>query len=87
MPGWRLTAGNAADIAMGGPLLDVADRVRCLIADKGYDANALRRRLYAEGAQAVMAGRSTRKVPTDCDPIRCRRAACATLLHSSRRTD
>jgi len=37
----RLTAGNVADVSMAGPLMDAAGQVRCLIADKGYDANAL----------------------------------------------
>lgn len=66
----RLTPGNVADITMAEPLLDAAGRVRCLIADKGYDANMLRRRLEAEGAQAVIPGRSNRKVPIDYDATR-----------------
>jgi len=56
----RLTAGNVADLTMAGPLMDRAGRVRCLIADKGYDADALRRRLHGEGAEAVIPGRSNR---------------------------
>ena len=55
---------------MAGPLMDAAGRVRCLIADKGYDANALRRRLQSEGAQAVIPGRSNRKVPIEYDQAR-----------------
>jgi len=66
----RLTAGNVADVTMAGTLMDAAGRVRCLIADKGYDANALRRRLHAEGAEAVIPGRSNRKVPIDYDERR-----------------
>jgi len=66
----RLTAGNVSDITMAGPLMDAAGRVRCLIADKGYDANALRRRLRTEGAQVVIPGRSNRKAPIDCDETR-----------------
>ena len=66
----RLTAGNVADITMAGPLLDAAGRVRCLIADKGYDANALRKRLKAEGAAVVIPGRSNRKVPVDYAAVR-----------------
>lgn len=61
----RLTADNLTDTAMAGPLMDAAGRMRCLIADKGYDANALRRRLYAEGAEAFIPGRSNQKVPID----------------------
>lgn len=66
----RLTAGNVADVSMAGPLMDAAGRVRYLIADKGYDANALRRRLQFEGAQAVIPGRSNRKVPIEYDKAR-----------------
>ena len=44
--------------------------MRCLIADKGYDANALRKRLRAEGAQAVIPGRSNRRVPIEYDEAR-----------------
>jgi IS5 family transposase len=49
----RLTAGNVADVTMAGPLMDAAGRVRCLIADKGYDANALRKRLRCSTATAL----------------------------------
>ena len=66
----RLTAGNVADVTMAGPLMDAAGRVRCLIADKGYDADALRKRLNADGAEAVIPGRSNRKVPIDYDEVR-----------------
>ncbi len=52
--------------------MDAAGRVHCLIADKGYDANALRRRLHAEGADVVIPGRSNRKVPIDYDQVRYR---------------
>ncbi len=44
--------------------------MRCLIADKGYDANVLRKRLHAEGADVVIPGRSNRKVPIDYDEVR-----------------
>lgn len=66
----RLTAGNVADVTMAGPLMDAVGRVRCLIADKGYDANALRNPLRTEGAEAVIPGRSNRKVPIDYDQVR-----------------
>lgn len=55
---------------MAGPLMDAAGRVRCLIADKGYDANGLRRCLHAEGADVVIPGRSNRKVPINYDEVR-----------------
>jgi IS5 family transposase len=52
----RLTAGNVADVTIPEPLLDAVSRVRCLIADKGYDANMLRTRLKVESAQVVSSG-------------------------------
>lgn len=55
---------------MAGSLMDAAGRVRCLIADKGYDADPLRRRLHAEGAEAVIPGRSNRKVLIEYDQVR-----------------
>lgn len=55
---------------MAGSLMDAAGRVRCLIADNGYDANALRKQLHAEGADVVIPGRSNRKVPIDYDEVR-----------------
>lgn len=57
---------------MAEPLMDAAGRVRCLIADKGYDANGLRKRLKAEGTKAVIPGRSNRKVPIHYDENRYR---------------
>lgn len=66
----RLTAGNVADVAVAQSLMDAAGRVRCLIADKGYDANALRKRLHAEGAEVVIPGRSNRKVAIAYDETR-----------------
>ena len=66
----RLTACDIADVTMAGPLMDAAGRVRCLIADKGYDDNVLRRRLQAEVAKVVIPGRSNRKVPIDYDEPR-----------------
>jgi transposase len=55
---------------MAKPLLDAAGPVRCLIADKGYDADALRERLKSEGAEVVIPGRSNRKVPISYDESR-----------------
>ncbi len=65
----RLTVGNVADVNMAEPLLGAGGRVGRLIADKGYDANALRKRLNAEGAEATIPGRWHRKVPIDYDEV------------------
>jgi transposase len=49
-----LTAGNINDISVAAALLDRAGPVRRLIADKGYDANHLRRLLAERQAEAVI---------------------------------
>ncbi len=40
-----LTPGNVADVKAAPALLERAGRMRYLLADKGYDADALRRSL------------------------------------------
>ncbi len=45
---------------MALPLLARAGRLRALIADKAYDANALRNALKAGGAKAVIPSTATR---------------------------
>lgn len=57
----RLTAGNVSDIHVAGDLVAAAGPLKCLIADKGYDANALRNKLRADGARPVIPGRINRK--------------------------
>jgi transposase len=56
-----LTAGNVADVKAAPELLDRAAAARYVVADKGYDADALRRRLRARGTVPVIPGRSNRK--------------------------
>lgn len=46
--------------------------MRWLTAAKGYDADALRRRLTAMGATPVIPGRSNRKAPAAYDKRRYR---------------
>lgn len=57
----RLTPGNVSDIHTAGDLLAAARPLKRLIADKGYDANALRTRLRANGVQSIIPGRINRK--------------------------
>jgi transposase len=56
-----LTPGNVADVKAAPDLLARMGRVRYLLADKGYDADALRRSLRQAGAVPVIPGRSNRK--------------------------
>ena len=49
-----LTPGNIADITVAPALLAALPPRARLIADKGYDANSLRRRLDKSGTEAVI---------------------------------
>jgi transposase len=63
----RLTAGNVSDIRAVDELIHAAGPVHRLIADKGYDANRLRKRLKQDGIKSVIPGRSNRKRPIQHD--------------------
>lgn len=68
-----LTAGNVADIrAMPLLLPHLRKTMRYLIADKGYDANELRRDLREHRITPVTPGRSNRSEPIRYDKRRCR---------------
>lgn len=56
-----LTAGNVSDVKAAPALLERATRMRYLLADKGYDADLLRRSLRDAGAVPVIPGRRNRK--------------------------
>jgi IS5 family transposase len=56
-----LTAGNVSDVKAAPALLKQAGRMRYLLADKGYDADQLRRSLRDAGAVSVIPGRRNRK--------------------------
>jgi transposase len=57
----RLSAGNVSDIRVVDDLLGAVGPLRRLIADKGYDANALRKRLKGDGVKPIIPGRINRK--------------------------
>ena len=57
---------------MAPELLQRAHRARYVLADKGYDADALRRTLRQAGVVPVIPGRITRKRPVRHDRARYR---------------
>lgn len=57
---------------MAETLLAQSQPIKRLIADRGYDANALRKRLRETGAKPVIPGRSSRKRPIQYDERRYR---------------
>lgn len=67
-----LTPGNVSDTTAAGLLLPRAVGARYLLADKGYDANAIRKTLRTAGAVPVIPGRITRKRKIAYDKARYR---------------
>ena len=66
--GFTLTAGEAHDTKGFLTLLRmVGDRIQALIADKGYDSDAIREELRQAGIEPVIPSRRNRKQPADFD--------------------
>lgn len=61
-----LTGGQAADITQGEALIEDLP-TDAVIADKGYDSDALVSRVESGGAEAVIPPRSNRKAPRTID--------------------
>ena len=67
----HLTPGNSSDVKVAPDLIAVAPgRLRRLIADRGYDADTLRRDLRAAGTMPIIPGRRTRRRPIRHDQSR-----------------
>ena len=62
-----VSAGNINDISMARALLRGAGSITGLIADRGYDANSLRRLLAERGVEAIIPSTRSRKsaIPYD----------------------
>lgn len=56
-----LTPGDVSEITVAPALLACAPEARYVLADKGYDADALRRSLRQTGAVPVIPGRNNRR--------------------------
>ena len=61
-----LTPGQAADITQAEPLLEKLEP-GALLADKGYDSDALVARLEARGITPVIPPKANRKSPRETD--------------------
>ncbi len=67
----HLTPGNASDVRVAPDLIAaVPGRLRRLVADRGYDADALRCDLRAAGTMPIIPGRRTRRRPIRHDQSR-----------------
>ena len=62
-----LTGGQAADITQAIPLMQDIGSTGALLADKGYDANALLDWLGQRGIAAVIPPKANRKEQRSCD--------------------
>ena len=62
-----LSPGNINDISMAEALIQAAGPFRRLLADKGYDADHLRRRLAERGAEVVIPSTTSRRAPIPYD--------------------
>lgn len=60
--------GNSHDITVAHALIDKAGSFETLLADRGYDADHLRKRLADGGVKAVIPARSRRRNPSSHDP-------------------
>jgi transposase len=63
-----LTGGETSDYLAVPVLLDMlVAKPRALLADKGYDSDAVRERLLVHGILPVIPPKITRREPTSCD--------------------
>jgi transposase len=64
-----LSAGNTNDITLAATLVRAAGPIRRLLADKGYDADHLRKLLAAQGTEAVIPSTTSRRAPIPYDVV------------------
>lgn len=64
-----LSAGNTNDITMAHALIEAAGPFRKLLADRGYDADHLRKRLDERRVEAVIPTTTSRKQPIPYDVV------------------
>ena len=62
-----LSAGNTNDITMAQALVEAAGPIKRLLADRGYDADHLRKRLRDLNAEAVIPTTTSRRQPIPYD--------------------
>jgi transposase len=62
-----ISAGNINDMTMAPALIKAAGPFTRLIADKGYDSNAIRELIAGRGAEAVIPATASRRAPIPYD--------------------
>ena len=68
--GFTLTGAEQADVGQAKALLAMAANAQAVIADKGYDSDALVQQIEANSAEAIIPPRSNRRSPRDYDHYR-----------------
>ncbi len=64
-----LSVGNTNDITMAHALIEAAGSFQKLLADRGYDADHLRKRLAERQAEAVIPTTTARRAPIPYDTL------------------
>ena len=68
-----LTRGQAHDVQGFAPLFRmITDRIEAFLADRGYDADAIRDEIAAAGVEAVIPAKSNRRSPAPHDRVKYR---------------
>lgn len=68
-----LTPGQARDVQGFGPLMRmITDRIDALLADKGYDADAIRQELTDAEIEPVIPAKGNRRNPAPRDRVKYR---------------
>jgi len=62
-----ISPGNINDVTMASALIAAAGPFTRLIADKGYDSNAVRELVASRGAEAVIPSTASRRQPIPYD--------------------
>lgn len=62
-----ISAGNINDMTMAAALIEAAGPFTRLIADRGYDSNAVRALVADRGAEVVIPSTASRRVPIPYD--------------------
>ncbi len=63
-----LTPGQAHDVQGFAPLFHmISDRIEAFLADRGYDADAIRKEIEAAGVEAVIPAKVNRRNPAPHD--------------------
>jgi transposase len=64
-----ISAGNTNDISMAAALVRAGGSFRRLLADRGYDADHLRKLIADQGAEAVIPSTTSRRAPIPYDVV------------------